>query len=100
MPDETSSKPEYEKAKAAELLRQEEERRQAQAGHEKGKQLYTKEAKAKGTDPIQIDESIKFLDTRYHDRFQKLLQEQQRRMDELELRHLGPPSERDKGRER
>lgn len=94
--DSPPERPAYEKDKLAELTRQELERKQFLEGHEEGKAAFLDRASKQNIDPIEIEEKLKAMEENRKERYQALTDEQQRRMDLLELRHLGPPSERER----
>jgi hypothetical protein len=97
MPADTASeKPIYEKDKAAELARQELERRQFMEGFAMGRSDFLDSANKQHMDPIEIEEKLKAMEERKEKRYQALLAEQRHRTDLLELRHLGPPSDRER----
>jgi hypothetical protein len=94
MPSDVYEKPTYENNKASELDRQKREREQFFEGSELAKKDLVNLANEQGKDPIEIEEKLKALEEIQKQQLKNLLDEQQRRMDELEILHNGPPLER------
>jgi hypothetical protein len=94
MPSDFYEKLTYEKEKKAVLEVQALDRKEFLQGSEEAKRDFVKQAKKQDMDPIEIEEKLKAMEEGQKRQLNELLEKQQRKMDELELRHLGPPSER------
>ena len=98
--EEIHKKLEHEKERAAELQRQAQDRKDLEKGLTEAKSDMLEAAEKTGREELERVELQRSIEKQQDKLRQQLLQEQQRRLDEIDLRHLGPPSERDKGRER
>jgi ribosomal protein L13 len=90
----------HEQERAAELERQARDRRDQEKGLTEAASDMLEAAEKKGREELERIELQRSIEKQQDKLRQQLLQEQQRRLDEIDLRHLGPPSERDKGRGR
>ncbi|MEK7994713.1 MAG: hypothetical protein AAB403_12990 [Planctomycetota bacterium] len=93
-------KPDYEKTRADELARQDKDTKDLEEILNEAKKHALRAAKKGGREGLELVEFEKSIAEEHNGQRKALADEQQKRLDDLALLYLGPPTERDKDRER
>lgn len=98
--NEEGRKPEYEKILAGELEKQAKDRLELEEVLKEAKEQMLAAAETKGREGLEIVELGKSIDEQHNEQRKAQAEVHQKRLDDLALLYLGPPSERDRDRER